>query len=146
MDSGSSLDTAEISLQEMREKLKKPSFHIEKRPDEIIVFRFDNLTRAVLVQWVDYMNAYCETWTSPLRLLYDFRGSGAPSRFFIDRVPKVFETLVFPEDVRHACLFDDGLMAHFTRSALQKIPNTVGKMEEFMNLDPAIRWLKGQED
>jgi hypothetical protein len=32
-------------------------------------------------------------------------------------------------------------MAHFTRNALHRLPLKAGKVKEFMNLDPAIRWL-----
>lgn len=134
-------DQTIAEIVDLKQRLKKPTFHMTERPDGIIVFAFDNLTREVLVPWADFIQAQQDKWQEPLRIMYDFRGAGAPSRFMIDRVPKILEKLEYPEDIRTAFLFDDGLMARFTRNALQALPDKVGIRREFMNLDPAVNWL-----
>jgi hypothetical protein len=134
--------TEELSIATLKAALKKPTFHIQVRPDRIIVTTFDNLSREVLIQWVDYIRAQDGKMKPPVRILFDFRGAGAPSRFVTDRLPGIMGELHLPDDTRAAFLFDDGTVARFTLRALGRLPNTIGKTRDFLNLAPAIKWLR----
>ena len=134
--------TEEFSIASLKASLKKPTFHVTVRPDRIVVISFDNLSREVLVQWVDYIRARDGKMRSPLRLLYDFRRAGPPSRFVFDRLPAILGELTTPEDTRVAFLLDDDSMARFTRKALEILPIKPELTKEFVNLAPAIRWLR----
>ncbi len=133
-------------ITELKSSLKRATFHEERRPDGIIVYCFDNLSRQVLIQWIDWIRAAQGKLKSPLRILYDFRGSGPPSRFVTDRLPGLMAELEIPEDTRSAFLVDDNLNGRFTRRALEALPANVGQMQSFVNLSPAIKWLQEEVD
>lgn len=128
-------------IRDLKESLKRATFHVEVRPDRIIVYRFDNLSRAVLIQWVDYVRTKQENMEPPVRVLFDLRGSGPPSRFMADRLPHILKDFVILEDTRSAFLVDDDLNGRFTRTALDNMPDTIGETQIFLNLSPAIKWL-----
>lgn len=130
------------TISNLKAALRKATFHYEMRADNVIVYRFDNLSREVFIQWVDHFRSFQSKWTPPLRILYDFRGSGPPSRFMTDRLPGIMSELALPEDTRSAFAVDDNLNGHFTRQALAAIPKEVGETRSFVNINPAIQWLK----
>ncbi|MBI5929433.1 MAG: hypothetical protein HY862_09000 [Chloroflexi bacterium] len=134
--------TEELSIAHLKAALKKPTFHVQVRRDRIIVTTFDNLSREVLIQWVDYIRSQDGKMKPPLRILFDFRGAGAPSRFISDRLPNILAELHLPEDTRCGFLFDDGTIARFTRRALMLVPQSIGITKDFLNLGPAIKWLR----
>jgi hypothetical protein len=142
-DSTSKRETVEDSvvISSLKEALKRSTFHVEMRPDKIIVYQFDNLSREVLIQWVEYIRTHNDTMKPPVRILYDFRESGPPSRFLMDRLPDIMADLEIAEDIRSAFLVDDSLTGHFTRNALAKLPNNIGPTRSFLNLTPALKWL-----
>ncbi len=72
-------------IRDLKASLKRATFHVNIREDQIIVYHFDNLSRAVLIQWVDYVRHNQEKMKPPVRVLFDLRGSGPPSRFMADR-------------------------------------------------------------
>lgn len=143
-DQTSKRDTIEDStvISSLKEALKRSTFHVELRPDKIIVYQFDNLSREVLIQWVEYIRTHNESMKPPVRILYDFRESGPPSRFLMDRLPDILADFDIAEDIRSAFLVDDSLTGHFTRNALAKLPENIGPTKSFLNLTPALKWLK----
>ncbi|MBZ0317106.1 MAG: hypothetical protein K8L91_11860 [Anaerolineae bacterium] len=134
--------TEELSIAHLKAALKKPTFHVNVRRDRIVVTTFDNLSREVLIQWVDYVRAQDGKMRAPVRILFDFRGAGAPSRFVFDRLPGILAELHLPDDTRCGFLFDDGTIARFTRRALTQLPSNIGVTRDFLNLGPAIKWLR----
>ncbi len=148
-DNTSKRETVEDSvvISSLKEALKRSTFHVEMLPDKIVVYRFDNLSREVLIQWVEYIRTHNEAMKPPVRILYDFRESGPPSRFLMDRLPDILADLEIADDIRSAFLVDDSLTGHFTRNALSKLPENIGPTKSFLNLAPALKWLKeGLED
>ena len=148
-DNTSKRETVEDSvvISSLKEALKRSTFHVEMLPDKIVVYRFDNLSREVLIQWVEYIRTHNEAMQPPVRILYDFRESGPPSRFLMDRLPDILSDLEIADDIRSAFLVDDSLTGHFTRNALTKLPENIGPTKSFLNLAPALKWLKeGLED
>ncbi|NDJ85336.1 MAG: hypothetical protein GYB66_05585 [Chloroflexi bacterium] len=132
-------------IRNLKASLKRATFHEEIYPGHILLYRFDNLSREVLIQWVDYIRGKTDSLESPVRILYDFRNSGPPSRFLIDRLPAIMGELQFPENTRSAFLVDDDINGRFTRNALVSMPANIGKTQSFLNVTPALKWLK-QED
>jgi hypothetical protein len=130
------------TFKDLKASLKKATFHVEARPDRIIVYRFDNLSREVFIQWVDYARSKDGKLTPPVRMLFDFRGSGPPSRFLKDRLPAILNDLTIPADTRSAFVVDDNLNGYFTRTALESLPDTIGETRSFVNMSPAIQWLQ----
>lgn len=129
----------------LKELLKRPTFHTHTRPDGIIVYQFDNLSREVLIQWVDFLRSVEDKLQQSQRILYDFRGAGPPSRFMIDRMPAIMAEMKIPEDTWSAFLVSDDLNGRFTRNALDRLPASIGKTRSFLNLAPALRWLTGED-
>lgn len=125
----------------LKQLLKRPTFHMHTRPDEIIVYQFDNLSREVLIQWVDFLRSIEDKLRPSQRILYDFRGAGPPSRFMIDRLPTIMAEMKIPQDTLSAFLVSDDLNGRFTRNALDRLPANIGKTKSFLNLAPALRWL-----
>lgn len=130
----------------LKELLKRPTFHMHTRPDGIIVYQFDNLSREVLIQWVDFLRTIEDKLKPSQRILYDFRGAGPPSRFMIDRLPAIMGEMNIPEDTWSAFLVSDDLNGRFTRNALDRLPFNIGKTKSFLNLAPAVRWLLGDHN
>lgn len=128
-------------LNQVKENLKRTTFHTETLDNNIVSFRFDALTREVLIPWVDMLQSNHSKWIDPIRLILDFRGAGAPSRYMIDRVPKALESLLMPPSTKIACLIDDNREAQFLHNAIEKWPTSIGKVEKFLNIDPALHWL-----
>jgi hypothetical protein len=143
-DSTSKRETVEdsVGISSLKEALKRSTFHVEFRPDRIIVYQFDNLSREVLIQWVEYIRTNNDAMKPPVRILYDFRESGPPSRFLMDRLPDILADLEIADDIRSAFLVDDSLTGHFTRNALTRLPDNIGPTKSFLNLTPALKWLK----
>jgi hypothetical protein len=125
-------------LSQVKQTLKRASFHAKKNEHGIWVIRFEALSRGILIQFVDYIGAKQKEFGSPLRLMLDFRGAGAPSRYMVERVPAAMSELL-PPDSRIAYITDGNLESRFVHNAMQTWQ--VGEIEEFVNYDPAMRWL-----
>lgn len=132
-------DTGKI--RDLNASLKKATFHHEVR-DGIFMYRFDNLNREVFIQWVEHFRAFQDKFPHALRILYDYRGSGPPSRFLSDRVPAIMAEFDIPDDTRLAFVVDDNLNGRFTRAALAKLPKSMGETRSFVNINPALQWLR----
>lgn len=128
-------------LAQTKANLHRQTFHISETDDGVIVFRFEALTREIFIPFGDYLRATHEKWGAPVRLVFDFRGSGAPSRFMIDRAPRIFDELSLPEDTRVACLVDDSSLGHLIHLSLENWRSYIPHMDEFLNFDPALNWL-----
>ncbi|NDJ85337.1 MAG: hypothetical protein GYB66_05590 [Chloroflexi bacterium] len=140
-----SVETESGTLRRIRNQLPRrqpPSFHIERRPDGIIVVRFDDFSRSVVDQWVAHVKASDGRLRSPLRMLYDFREAGPPSAYALSIAGPLMEQLTIPEDTCSAYVFAKRLDKHFTRSILRCLPPKVGRIRAFSNFDSAIAWLR----
>ena len=60
----------------------------------------------------------------------------------MDRLPDILADFDIANDIRSAFLVDDSLTGHFTRNALAKLPENIGPTKSFLNLTPALKWLK----
>lgn len=81
--------------------------------------------------------------TAPVRIMFDFRGAGAPSRYITDRLPQVLAEIEFPAKTRIGFVNDDMMTARFTRKLLDDLPEDKVEFGEFINYDPAMKWLEG---
>lgn len=128
------------SLQEHKADLHRETFHVQQIDDRITAYQFERLSREVLIQWGDLVRVERDNFPEPIRILFDFRGAGAPSRYMVDRMPRIFEDLNFPDNTRIAVVMDDDRTARFVHNAVAQWPD-MGQVEEFINIDPAIQWL-----
>jgi hypothetical protein len=118
-----------------------PCFHVQRRPDGIIVMHFDDFSRSVVEQWVAHVRSKDGKLRSPLRVLYDFRDAGPPSPYALQIVGPLMQELTIPEDTRSAYLFKSRLDTHFARSIIRRMPAKVGKVRAFTDLEDAVAWL-----
>lgn len=132
--------TKKRRLDEQKEQLKRATFHVHEIEDNVLMFQFDRLTREVLIPFADTFKQRVTKQKPPIRLLFDFRDAGAPSRYMADRLPKIFSEAELPKDARVAFVMDDVTITRFIRQALQNL-TTEGECAEFLNIDPALNWL-----
>lgn len=109
--------------------------------NRVVAFVFHDLKRATVDAWIEHVKAHDGKLRSPMRALYDFRETGPPSRYMLDVVGPLMETLTIPEDTRSAYLFKKGPNALFSRSLQRRMPRNVGETKGFTNFDAAIQWL-----
>lgn len=128
-------------LAQTKANLHRQTVHISQIQDGVILFRFEALTREIFIPFGDYLRIEHEKWQAPVRLIFDFRGAGVPSRFMIDRAPRVFTEISLPDDTRIACLVDDSSLSRLIHLALEKWREIVPQIDEFLNFDPALAWL-----
>ena len=134
------MKTKKTSLSEQKQQLHRSTFHVHNVDNGVIVFQFEALSREVLIPFIDYVRAM--KIKSPVRIMFDFRGAGAPSRYIIDRLPQVLGEIKFPEDTRIGFVNDDMMTTRFVRKMLDDLPEGVGELREFINYDPAMHWLE----
>ncbi len=128
-------------LAQTKADLHRQTVHISQFDDGVIVFQFEALTREIFIPFGDYLRVQHTKWEAPVRLVLDFRGAGAPSRFMIDRAPRIFDEISLPEDTRIACLVDDSSLGHLIHLSLENWREYIPQMDEFLNFDPALNWL-----
>ena len=128
-------------LAQTKANLHRQTVHISQIQDGVILFQFEALTREIFIPFGDYLRVQHEKWQPPVRLIFDFRSAGIPSRFMIDRAPRLFTEISLPADTRIACLVDDSTTGHLIHLALEKWREIIPQIDEFLNFDPAIVWL-----
>lgn len=128
-------------LKRQKKQLHRETFHLKTVEGGITLFRFERLSREVLIQWGDLVRVQKQDFPQPVRLLFDFRGAGAPSRYMADRMPRVLEDLALPENTRVAYLIDDSRLAQFIHNAVANWPFAETQIQSFINYDPALNWL-----
>lgn len=128
-------------LAETKANLHRPTVQISQLENDIILFQFEALTREIFIPFGDYLRTEHQNWETPIRLIFDFRGAGVPSRFMIDRAPRIFTEINLANDTRIACLVDDNSIGHLIHRALEKWRESVPQISSFLNFDPAIEWM-----
>lgn len=120
---------------------EKQPFTIQLRPDGIIVTKLHNFRRSTVEAWMEYVRARDGKLRPPVRMLYDFRESGLPSKFLLDAIGPFMDELTIPEDTRNAYLFPIGPYQYFSRSFMSRMPSHVGAVKGFTDLKSAAKWL-----
>lgn len=133
------MKTEKTSLSEQKRQLHRSTFHVHNSKNGVVVFQFETLSREVLIPFMDYIRSM--KIKSPARIMFDFRGAGAPSRYIIDRLPQVLSEIKFPEDTRIGFVNDDMMTARFIGKMLDDLPEGMAEFGEFINYDPAMNWL-----
>jgi hypothetical protein len=121
------------------------SVTITQRPDGIIYTRFEDLSRRSIEAWMAMVRATDGKLRPPVRLLYDFRDAGAPSRFLLDSIGPFVEGLQIPPATRHAYLFRPGPYSRFATSIVRRMPAKVGVVKVFYEERQARNWLLDEE-
>ncbi len=125
----------------MSDEKKEKGFTVHLRDDGIIIVTLYTFARWAVEAWMDYVLARNGKLRSPLRLLYDFRQGGAPSQFLLETVGPFMERLIIPEDTRNAYVFARGPYQRFAHSFLRRMPDHVGDIKAFADIDEAVKWL-----
>ena len=128
-------------LAQTKADLRRQTVHISTLEQGILLFQFEALTREIFIPFGDYLRTEHPKWTAPVRLIFDFRDAGVPSRFMIDRAPRIFIDIDLPEDTRIACLVDDNSLGHLIHRALESWRKSIPQINSFLNFDPALDWL-----
>ena len=95
--------------------------------------------------WVEYIKAHDGKLRPPVRILYDMRVAGLPSRYMLDIIGPLMKELTIPEDTKSAYLFLKGPNMLFTRSLQRRMPRNAGDVMGFDDMDKAVQWLIADE-
>lgn len=116
-------------------------FSVALRPDNIIVVTLEDMRRQTIELWMNYVRTHDGKMRAPVRLLYDLRKSGPPSRFLLDVIGPFMSELTIPADTRNAYVYERGPYASFSDSFVRRMPAKAGDVRTFTDFEQAVKWL-----
>ena len=125
--------------------MSKQGFDVFVRDDRIIQITLHSFARRIVQDWMDYVKVHDGKLKPPVRMLYDFRKAGLPSRYLLDTINPFMKTLTIPEDTRNAYLFPTEY-ARFSMSFIRRMPLEVGACRVFTDEAIAVEWLLNETE
>lgn len=120
---------------------KQRLLDVSVRPDGIVVFKFQKLSRTAMEQYNAYVHKFNGQYPDPLRMIYDFRGAGLPGLAFLQKHTDLIKDLQIPERTRWAYIVDRQIHKQFVRSMVNRLPDFGSGYKTFVDEDEAIMWL-----
>lgn len=125
--------------------MSEQGFDIFVRDDRIIQVTLYSFARRAVQNWMDYVKEHDGKLRPPVRMLYDFREAGLPSRYLLDTINPFMKTLTIPANTRNAYLFP-AEYARFSMSFIRRMPPEAGLFRVFNDEKAAVDWLLSEEE
>ncbi len=125
--------------------MSNQGFEVFVRDDRIIQTNLHSFARRYVENWMAYVKSHDGKLKPPVRMLYDFREAGLPSRYVLEIIGPFMKTLIIPEDTRSAYIFPSA-QARFSMSFMRRLPPEAGAVRVFNDEESAVEWLLAEKE